>query len=174
MKNANNLNQGRRLLVLRDYLVEHTGRESYVSLEQIMEHLDLQNVGASDRKTVYNAIGILNNEFFMGIEYNRAHNGYHITKPQFEPYELRLMVDSIQSANFITESEANSITSKIKKLADDNTKLSLNRKSYVGDRIRNMKDSVVEEVDVIHEAITSDLKIRFRFFHYTPNKDKKK
>ena len=46
------------------------------------------------------------------------------------------MVDSVQSANFITEKEAAAIREKIKKFADIHTRPSLNRKSYVDNRIR--------------------------------------
>ena len=48
-----------------------------------------------------------------------------------KPYELRLMVDGIQSSKFIPQSQARAITQKITDLADNYTKASLNRQAFV-------------------------------------------
>lgn len=84
------------------------------------------------------------------------------------------MVDSIQSSNFITQTEARSISQKIVRLADVYTKESLNRVAYVSDRVRSMNESVVRDADRIHRAIAENRKIGFRYFHYTPNRDNPK
>ena len=81
------------------------------------------------------------------------------------------MVDSIQSSKFITQERAREISNKIKKMADIYTKESLNRQAYVAGRVRSQNESVVKDADRIHEAIATDRKIAFRYFHYTPNKD---
>ena len=56
-------------------------------------------------------------------------------------------------------------------MADIYTKESLNRQAYVAGRVRSLNESVVKDADRIHEAIATDRKIAFRYFHYTPNKD---
>ena len=83
-------------------------------------------------------------------------------------------MDSIQSSKFITQEKAREITGKLKTFADDYTKSSLERQTYVSDRVRSMNDSVVKDADRIHEAIATNRKIGFRYFHYTPNKENPK
>jgi predicted DNA-binding transcriptional regulator YafY len=56
-------------------------------------------------------------------------------------------------------------------MADIYTKESLNRQAYVAGRVRSQNESVVKDADRIHEAIATDRKIAFRYFHYTPSKD---
>ena len=169
MKNDKSSNQGRRLILLKEYFLTHASKEHCVSMKEIKAYLDEYEVGVEDRRTLYNAFEILREEFGIDVEYDSRKHGYRLTNPPFEPYELRLMVDSVQSANFITEKEAAAITEKIKKFADIHTRPSLNRKSYVDNRIRNMSESVVEGTDIIYQAIAADNQIEFKFYHYTPD-----
>ena len=56
-------------------------------------------------------------------------------------------------------------------MADVYTKPSLtDRHALVSDRVRSANDDVVREADRIHQAIANNRKIRFRYFHYTPNR----
>ena len=165
--------QGVKLLYIRDYLYTYTDKHHTKNAKDIVEYLASKGISASV-KTIYNDILRLRIDFGVPVEYNDKKWGYYITKPQFEPYELRLMVDSIQSSKFITEDKARTLTRKIKGLADVYTKDSLNRQSYVANRVRSMNDSVVQEADKIHEAIATDRQIAFRYFHYSANRDNPK
>lgn len=169
MKEEKTRKQAERLLILRDYLLTHTGKDQYVSMKEIKKHLDYYDVDVDDRRTLYADFEMLRNVCNLNVEYDSRKHGYHLLNPPFEPYELRLMVDSVQSANFITEKEAATITEKIKKLADIHTRPSLNRKSYVDNRIRNMSESVVEGTDIIYQAISADNQIEFKFYHHSPD-----
>lgn len=162
--------QGVKLLYIRDYLYAHASKEHPKNATHIKKFLATKGIEAHE-KTIYNDILRLQTDFNVPIEYDAKHWGYYITTPIFEPYELRLMVDSIQSSKFITQKEANTITQKISGLADVYTKESLNRVAYVADRVRSKNDRVVKDADRIHSAIAQNRKIGFRYFHYTPNKD---
>ncbi len=163
--------QGVKLLYIRDYLYAHATKEHPQNANRIQEFLASKGIEASV-KTIYNDILRLQEDFDVPIEYNKSKWGYYITEPEFEPYELRLMVDSIQSSKFITQAEAAKITQKIGKLADVYTKPSLiARRAWVQDRVRSRNDSVVRDADRIYKAIAENRKISFRYFHYTPSRD---
>ena len=165
--------QGVKLLYIRDYLYTYTNRDNPKNAKHIVEYLASKGIEASP-KTIYNDILRLLIDFGVPVEYNPSKWGYYITQPEFEPYELRLMVDSIQSSKFITQEKAREITNKIKKMADVYTKDLLNRQAFVTGRVRSLNESVVRDADRIYEAIAQDRKIAFRYFHYTPNKDNPK
>jgi len=165
--------QGVKLLYIRDFLYTHTNKDNPKNAKEICAYLASKGIKASV-KTIYNDIFLLQNDFGVPVEYNSKKWGYYITEPQFEPYELRLMVDSIQSSKFITQEKAREITRKIKHFADNYTKSSLDRQTFVPDRVRSMNDSVVKDSDHIHEAIATDRKIGFRYFHYSPSKENPK
>lgn len=161
--------QGVKLLYIRDYLYAYATKEHPKNAKHIVEYLASHGIEASV-KTIYNDILRLQIDFGVPVEYNPQKWGYYITQPQFEPYELRLLVDGIQSAKFITQEQAKAITHKITDLADIYTKVTLNRQAFVSGRVRSMNESVVQEADRLHQAIAEDKQIAFRYFHYTPDK----
>ena len=166
--------QGVKLLYIRDYLYAHATKEHPQNANRIQAYLAEHGVEASV-KTIYNDILRLQEDFDVPIEYNKSKWGYYITEPEFKPYELRLMVDSIQSSKFITQTEARTISQKIAKLGDVYTRPSLtDRHAWVSDRVRSANDDVVRDADRIHAAIAHNRKIAFRYFHYTPSKDNPK
>ena len=157
-----------RLLLLKQYLEANAGRNRIVKrreLEQLLEEHDMP----VEKKTLYADFAALGDVCGLQLEYDPHKKGNRLLNPPFEPYELRLMVDGVQSSKFITKEKAREITGKIKALAGKDTIESLNRHAYVADRVRSMNDSVVKDADRIHEAINKDLKIGFQYFHYSPN-----
>lgn len=162
--------QGVKLLYIRDYLYHHATKEHPKNAKAIQKYLAQHNIEASE-KTIYNDIVRLRDDFAVPVEYNASKWGYYITKPEFEPHELRLMVDSIQASKFITQKEATTISQKIVRLADVYTKSSLaDRHAWVSDRVRSKNEDVVREAGRIHQAIAENRKISFRYFHYTPDR----
>lgn len=165
--------QGVKLLYIRDYLYHHATKEHPQNAKAIQKYLAQHSIEASE-KTIYNDIVRLREDFAVPVEYNASKWGYYITKPEFEPHELRLMVDSIQASKFITQNEATTISQKITRLADVYTKDSLTRHAYVAGRVRSKNEDVVREAGSIHQAIAENRKIGFRYFHYTPDRTKPK
>lgn len=174
MKKGNNgVMTALRLLLLRDYLTANAIKSHPVRRGEMEEYLAEQGYPV-EKKTVYRDLVVLQNVFGLALEYDEGKKGYYLTTPPFEPYELRLMVDSVQASRFITKETAREITAKIKKLAGNRTQASLNRPSFVADRVRSMNESVVKDADKLFDAIAADRKIAFRYFHYSPDKNKPK
>ena len=164
---------GIRLLKLKEYIEANAGKDRVVSRGQLEDYLDEEDFPV-EKKTLYADIHALQDYFGMKIEYDAHKKGYRLLNPPFEPYELRLLVDGIQSSKFITAEKAREITGKVKRLAGKDTAATLNRQAYVADRVRSMNDSVVKDADRIHRAIAEDRQIAFRYFHYSPSRDNPK
>lgn len=164
---------GIRLLLLKEYLQANAGKDRIVKRREIEEYL-MEKGYPVEKKTLYADFAVLDSVFGLHLEYDQHKKGYRLLNPPFEPYELRLLVDGIQSSKFITREKAREITEKIKALAGKETKATLNRQTYVADRVRSMNDSVVKDADRIHRAIAEDCQIAFRYFHYTPDKSNPK
>ncbi len=160
---------GIRLLLLKEYLEANAGKKRIVCRRELEEYLTEKGYPV-EKKTLYADFAVLESEFGLQLEYDQHQKGYHLLNPPFEPYELRLLVDGVQSSKFITKEKAREITGKIKRFAGKDTLATLNRQAYVADRVRSMNDSVVKDADRIHEAIAGDYQIAFHYFHYTPDK----
>ncbi len=156
-----------RLLLLKQYLEANAGRTRIVKRREL-EDLLAEHDMPVEKKTLYQDFAALGDVCGLQLEYDVHKKGYRLLNPPFEPYELRLLVDSVQSSKFITREKAREITTKLKRFAGKDTVESLSRENHVANRVRSMNDSVVKDADRIHEAIRKDLKIGFRYFHYSP------
>ncbi len=162
-----------RLMLLKEYLEANAGPDRIVTRGQIEAFLEEKGYKV-EKKTFYSDRVLLDELFGLQLEYDEHKKGWYLLNPPFEPYELRLMVDGVQSSKFITKEKAQEITRKIKRMAGESVRDSLNRQTYVADRVRSMNDSVVQEADRIHQAIALDSKIGFRYFHYSPTRSDKR
>ena len=158
-----------RVLLLRDYLIANATKDHPVRRGIIIEYLKTEGYPITVN-TFYRDLALLEVVCHFQLEYDESKKGYYLLNPPFEPHELRLMIDSIQASKFITTRTANEITRKIKNMTGEHTRLSLNRTSYVADRIRSKNESVVKDADKIHKAIGADAKIAFHFYHYSPDR----
>lgn len=157
-----------KILFIRDFLYSNTNEDHYVNASDIIKHLEKEEIKA-DRKTIFSDIARLQDYYHMNIV-RGGRKGYRVENHQFEPRELRLMIDAVQSARFISETEATKLTSKIKDLADIYTQKKLDRKAFVSERINSMKESVVSRTDIIYDAINDlDAQISFKYVHYNPS-----
>ena len=164
---------GVRLLLLKEYLQANAGKDRVVMRRDLENYLIEQGFPV-EKKTLYADFAVLDDVFGLHLEYDQHKKGWKLRNPPFEPHELRMLVDGVQSAKFITKEKAREITDKIKRLAGKDTVATLNRQTYVADRVRNQNENVVSEADHIHQAIAEDRQIGFRYFHYTPDKNNPK
>ena len=114
---AKSENQKLKLLYIRKYLLEHTDKDHRVTTADIIRELEKYEIKA-ERKSIYNDIECLR-EFGMDIrrvQKDRTYS-YYVTNRPFELPELKLLVDSVQSARFITKKKTNDLIKKIEKLA---------------------------------------------------------
>lgn len=158
---------GRQFLLYR-YLLEHSSKDRVVKPAELIDLLAGHSIRVSIN-TLYNDLEVLKaaETFNLDIEYDFSKKGYRVNNPPFEPSEVRLLIDSVQSSQFITQRKADEICAKVSKLTDVYTAAHLRRQSFVENRIHSMNESVVKYADRLFEAIGADCKIGFKFFHYS-------
>lgn len=166
-------NQKLKLLYLMRYLLESTDEEHPVSTNQIIRYLDQFGITA-ERKSIYDDIAALQT---FGLDIERAdhgrNSGYYIASREFELPELKLLVDSIQSSKFITHKKTSQLIKKIETLASVYEAQALQRQVYVANRVKTMNESIYYNVDEIHNGISHNKKIRFKYFEYTVTKERR-
>ena len=177
-KNTDNpYTQGERWFLIYNYLCQNARKGHPVSRSQVLDYLSLQYDISITPRTFYADIAVLSGGAFgLQVVFDksafRGAGGYYIENPPFEPHELRMMVDSIQASRFIPQKTADSISHKVRKMAGDADRKTLNRSAVVFNRVKSMNESVVKEADRFYEAIANNKKIAFRYFHRSPNREK--
>ena len=85
--------------------------------------------------------------------------------------ELKLLVDSVASAKFITEEKSNELIKKIEHLASRQDAAKLQRQVYVAGRVKAMNKGIMENVDAIYNAIAQNMQVSFQYFRWNLNKE---
>lgn len=160
-----------KVLYLMRYLLEATDETHSVTLQDIIDELGRYGIGA-ERKSIYSDIENLRlfGLDIIGIKENRTFY-YHIGNRDFELAELKLLVDSVQSAKFITQKKSNDLIKKIEGFASTHERKQLHRQVYIADRIKTANESIYYNVDQIHAAIGSGVQITFQYFNWDVNKN---
>lgn len=165
-------NQKLKLLYLMQLLLQKSDEAHPLSVQQMTDELARYDIKV-ERKTLYDDIEALR-RFGLDIIVTRSKTtGYYIGNRDFEIPELKLLVDSVQSSKFITEKKTLSLIKKIEGLANVYDAQLLQRQVYVRNRVKSMNESVYYNVDEISNAITQNRAIRFRYFDYSINKERK-
>lgn len=167
---AKGSNQKLKIMYLMKILLEQTDETHSISMPEILSALNQYGITA-ERKSIYNDMESLR-QFGMDIigEQRDRTYYYHVGKRQFELAELKLLVDSVQSAKFITAKKSNELIKKIESLASKHEATKLQRQVYVANRIKTMNGSIYYNVDAIHGAIAANEQIRFQYFQWNVNK----
>lgn len=169
---AKSPNQKLKLLYLSRYLMQHSDEEHPVSTAQIIEELARNDISA-ERKSIYDDIEALRNFGVDIIQVKGKNGGYYIGERDFELPELKLLVDSVQSSKFITQDKTYKLIKKIESLASVYDGQLLQRQVFVSNRVKSMNESIYYTVDVISDAITQNKKIRYQYFEYTVEKERR-
>ncbi len=164
-------NQKLKILYLMQILLEYTDEDHAISMNEIIERLGALDITA-ERKSIYNDIESLRTFGMDIIGEQREHSYcYYVGNRQFELAELKLLVDSVQSAKFITTKKSNELIKKIEGMASKYEAAQLQRQVFVTERIKTMNESIYYNVDAIHEAIAENLQIRFQYFQWNVKKE---
>ena len=164
-------NQKLKILYLAKILLENTDENHDITLQEIIDKLSANNVTA-ERKSLYDDIAQLDD---FGIKIRKTQYGktyhYQVINRDFELAELKLLVDSVASAKFITGEKSNELIKKIEHLASKHDAAMLQRQVYVAGRVKAMNRDIMENVDAIHNAIAQNSKISFQYFQWNVKKE---
>lgn len=163
-------NQKLKLFYLSKIMREKTDDQHGLTMPEIQKYLEEYGVTA-DRKSLYDDLETLK---VLGYDIISGKEGknflYRVGKKKFEIAELKLLVDAVQSSKFITERKSRDLIKKITELASDYEATQLKRQVVVQGRIKTMNESIYYVVDDIHNAISTNRKIRFEYMRWNLEK----
>ena len=159
------------MLYLVKILSEETDDEHGLTLQQIMDRLDNYDIKA-DRKTLYQDFEELRQ---FGYDIIADHVGhytyYHLGERDFELPELKLLVDSVQAAKFITDRKSHALIKKLENHVSKYQAQQLHRQVLISGRVKTMNESVYYNIDKLHEAINAGNQIKFQYYQWNVKKE---
>lgn len=161
-------NQKIKLLKLLELLSEHTDEQNPMSTNQIIWKLDEMGIKV-ERKTLYEDIKLLQENGYEIMCVRDRANKYYVEDRKFNVAELRVLLDSVQSAKFITPKKTEEFASKIANLAGSNRAEVLKRNIVWLDMVKHNNESVYYSIDTLNNAITMCKKASFQYFDIDVN-----
>ncbi|MEK5442542.1 helix-turn-helix transcriptional regulator [Fredinandcohnia sp. FSL W7-1320] len=165
---------GLRLLALKEIFIRDTGEDSELSIKELVEKLQIAIPGCTaDSKAIKRYINTLRESGFDIIEnpdkYGKKYYSHQVRL--FETYQLRLLVDPILSARFITTEEKKKIINNVKRLTSENTAKTLPDPIVYQQSINHDYQRIKHHIDAIHHAIYDRKMITFQYGDVDISKD---
>ncbi|MBR3125401.1 MAG: WYL domain-containing protein [Mogibacterium sp.] len=164
-------NQKLKMLYLVQLFSRETDDAHKLTMPEIIAKLADEGVNA-DRKTLYQDFEELRR---FGLDIISEKDGrnfyYYLGSRDFELPELKLLVDSVQSAKFITDKKSGQLIKKLESLVSKYEGSQLHRQVIIAGRVKTMNESIYYNVDKIHAAIGEDRQIRFKYFDWNLKKE---
>lgn len=164
-------NQKLKIIYIRDILLEETDENHPISIKQLIQRLADSGIRA-ERKGIYNDIECLRLYGMDIIKATENRGGYYIGNRDFEIPELKLLVDAVETSKFITHKKSNELIKKLESLTDKYNAQGLQRQVFVAGRVKTMNESIYYNVDKIHNAISINTQIEFKYIEYDLTKER--
>lgn len=162
--------QKQKLLYIIEMLKNHTDADHAISATEIINNLAKEDISA-ERKAIYNDIETLIDFGMDIVKVDGRNGGYYLADRDFELAEVKLLVDLVQSSKFITPKKSRELIGKLEKLVTRQEASTLQRQVVVTDRNKAVNENIYYSVDVIYQAMGSNLTVKFQYFEWDVNKN---
>ena len=160
-----------RALYIFQYLWEYTDEEHPATTKEIIEYL--ASIGISTtRKTVAEDAAELQNSGFDVVCNRSRQNEYFIGSRYLELAELKLLIDAVQAARFISPNKSKELIGKVSALAGPHQSVELKRNLFVDGKVKTANEAVYYVVDTLYAAIQKKKAVSFQYIEYTAHKKK--
>lgn len=158
-----------KLLKLMEMLRQETDEAHPLRRTEICERLAKDGIGC-DIRTLSKDIAVLNDYGFEVMIRKEDHeNFYYVEDRSFSVPELKILIDAVQAASFITEKKTADLIEKIAELGGSNRAAILKDNIVHFNTRKHGNEAIYYNVDTIETAIQQDKKIIFRYFDIDEN-----
>lgn len=152
----------RKTLLIYKYLSEYSDENHILSSTQLIEMLKKDGIKC-ERKSVYDDIKMLNEIGFDILTSKTTPKGFFMASRDFELAEVRLLIDAVSSAGFITPDKTRELVQKLESLVSKNQAKELVSQVYVDSAVKCDNEEIYYTIDALHEAIVNKTKVKFTY-----------
>ena len=153
-----------KLLKLLELLRLDTDEQHPMTTNQICARLDAMDI-ICDRRTLSKDIALLNEQGYEVMDTYVGHEkGYYVEDRNFSIPELKILMDAVQAASFITEKKTAELVEKIAALGGSHRAEILKSNIVNFKTAKHSNEHIFYNVDALEQAIDRQKKILFRYF----------
>lgn len=161
-----------KLLKLLEMLRQDTDEQHPLPTNEICRRLANMDISC-DRRTLARDIALLNDQGFEVMwRWVGKEKGYYIEDRSFSVPELKIMIDAIQAASFITEKKTAELIDKIANLGGSHRADILKGNMVCFNTRKHRNESIYYNIGYLEDAIEQQKKVIFRYFDLDENGEK--
>lgn len=154
-----------RLFKIWDILRTETDEDNPMDTATLLRKLSQQGIEC-DRRTVYKDIQLLNDFGYEILHTRGVSNKYFVVDRNFDIPELRILLDAVQAASFITPKKTDVLVDKIAALAGSHRAELLKNNIMRFNITKHTNEAIYYSVNEIERAIIDGKKVSFFYFDY--------
>jgi predicted DNA-binding transcriptional regulator YafY len=162
---------GYRTLAIWKILREHSDEEHPINAEEISAHLCADGMDV-ERRSIYRSLDELESAGVDILRAGRKNLGFYLGQREFELPEIKLLMDAVQAARFITMKKSQELIRKLASFASQAQAKALLSSVFIEDRAKCANEQIYYNIDRIYEAIRLSKQITFKYFQYDLTKQR--
>lgn len=161
-----------KLLKLLELLRLDTDEQHPMTTNQICSRLDEMGI-ICDRRTLSKDIALLNEQGYEVMDTPVGHEkGYYVEDRSFTIPELKILMDAVQAASFITEKKTTELLEKLAVLSGSHRAEVLKGNIVNFKTTKHSNEQIFYNVDALEQAIDLQKKVLFRYFDLNEHGEK--
>lgn len=151
-----------KTLLIYKCLNEFSDEENPLSTTDLIAMLGKSGIKC-ERKSIYADIQTLNDLGFDIVTAKSPKRGFFMASRRFELPQVRLLIDAVSSAGFITPNKTKDLVEKLESLVSVNQARDLVSQVYVDSNSKCDNEEIYYTIDALHDAIVNKKKVKFTY-----------
>lgn len=151
-----------KTLLIYKYLVDYSDENNPLSTTDLINLL-MKDGTLCERKSIYADIAVLRSVGFDIVKTMSPKKGFFLGSRRFELPEVRLLIDAVSSAGFITPNKSASLVEKLETLVSKNQADDLVSQVYIDSDSKCDNEEIYYVIDALNEAIINKNKVSFKY-----------
>ena len=158
------------MLCILQVLREYSDEAHIMTMKNLREKLESEYDIKPDRRTIYGAVETLCDLGYDISNYEENGIGYYLREREFDPGEIRLLLDAVYSCSYITPKQTEELLGKIRNFVSVHERKKYSYTNIVNPEKKSPNPEVFLNIEVIDQAINEKKQIEFTYLKYDETK----
>ncbi len=154
-----------KLLKLYELLRRETDEDHPISRVELCRRLNEMGISSNVRTLSLDIEVMVNNGFEIMSFLQDKEKFYYIPEHELTIPEIKILIDALQAASFVTEKKTAELVEKVAALGGSHKAALLKENMICFNTRKHTNEAILYTVDGIEDAIIRKKKIAFRYFH---------
>lgn len=151
------------LLCVLQVLMDYSDEDHPMTSSEIIDKLKQDYGVDTNRNTVGRNIAVLCELGFEISTYEDNHRGAYIESRQFDPMEIRWLIDGVLNSKYLTPQYTNTLIKKLKKLGNSHFRSGMDHVSAIREWPHQNNQAFSVNMELIDEALENGWRVRFTY-----------